>query len=44
MSVGKSDHSKHLGIALYIKYQSLRNLNPHYVTQPTENKLYNDKH
>ena len=39
-----SDHSKHLGIALYIRYHSLRNLNPHYVTQPTENKLYNDQH
>ena len=39
-----SDHSKHLGIDLYIKYQSLHNLNPHYVTQPTENMLYNDKH
>ena len=37
------DHSQHLGIALYIRYQSLRNLNPHYVTQPTKSKLYNDQ-
>ena len=42
--LNESDHSKHLGIDLYIKYQSLRNLNPPYVTQATENKLYNDKH
>ena len=33
----RRDHSQHLGIALYIRYQSLRNLNPHYVTQPTKN-------